>query len=150
MPVWPLLPLLLTRRTGFGRGVLVGSGWFAIVLLAQAALLVWLAVDRWRGRARSRSPVAAPQPLPDDGAHEPAYRSFVEHQTDDAALRESERLFHAVFDEAGTGISLFDLTGGRPAQSNRALQKMLRCTGEELTRFETFDALTCEENRSLA
>jgi len=62
-------------------------------------------------------------------------------------LRESEQRFKAIFDEAGTGITLVDLATGMPIQNNRALQTMLGCTQEELSRFETYDELTCAENR---
>src|SRR5258705_2371725 len=34
-----------------------------------------------------------------------------------------------------------------PIQNNRALQAMLGCTQEELGRFETYNELTCPENR---
>jgi PAS domain S-box-containing protein len=62
-------------------------------------------------------------------------------------LRESEQRFRAIFDEAGTGITLVDLASDSPIKSNRALQLMLGCSGDELSRFETFDALTSPENR---
>ncbi|HEV2826487.1 MAG TPA: PAS domain S-box protein, partial [Pyrinomonadaceae bacterium] len=62
-------------------------------------------------------------------------------------LRESELHFKTVFDEAGAGIALLDLNGGAPVRNNRALQKMLDCTEEELGRLETFDRLTHEDER---
>ena len=62
-------------------------------------------------------------------------------------LRESELHFKTVFDEAGAGIALVDLKGEAPIRNNRALQKMLGCTEEELGRFETFDRLTHEDER---
>ena len=62
-------------------------------------------------------------------------------------LRESELHFKTVFDEAGAGIALVDLKGDAPIRNNRALQKMLGCTEEELGRFETFDRLTHEDER---
>jgi PAS domain S-box-containing protein len=65
----------------------------------------------------------------------------------ESLLRESEQRFRAIFDEAGTGITLVDLASDVPIQSNRALQLMLGCSGDELSRFESFDALTAEENR---
>lgn len=62
-------------------------------------------------------------------------------------LRESELLFKTIFDEAGAGIALLDLEGEAPVRNNRALQKMLGCTEEELGRLETFDRLTHEDER---
>jgi PAS domain S-box-containing protein len=62
-------------------------------------------------------------------------------------LRESERQFKAIFDAAGTGITLVDLAVGEPVRNNRALQKMLGRSEEELSRFETYDQLTDEADR---
>src|SRR5215813_3009106 len=62
-------------------------------------------------------------------------------------LGESEQLFKALFDEAGTGITLVDLCRGEPIRNNRALQMMLGCSEEELSHFATFDQLTYEPNR---
>ncbi|MGH9968387.1 MAG: PAS domain-containing protein [Pyrinomonadaceae bacterium] len=62
-------------------------------------------------------------------------------------LHESELQFKTIFDEAGVGISLVDLTSEEPIRHNRALQKMLGCSEEELGRFETFDHLTHDDNR---
>src|SRR5215813_1267013 len=64
-------------------------------------------------------------------------------------LAESEQRFKTIFDEAGTGITLVDLVSGEPLQNNRALQKMLGCSEEELSHFATFDELTYEPNRSV-
>ena len=48
-------------------------------------------------------------------------------------LSESEQRFRAIFDEAGTGITLVDLQQPEtPIQNNRALQTMLRVTQEDL------------------
>jgi PAS domain S-box-containing protein len=62
-------------------------------------------------------------------------------------LRESERQFKTIFDEAGTGIALVDLTTGKPIRNNRALQIMLDCTEDELGVIETYDQLTYEDDR---
>lgn len=62
-------------------------------------------------------------------------------------LRESERQFKTIFDEAGAGISLVDLTTGEPIRNNRALREMLGCSEEELGRLETYDRLTHEADR---
>ncbi len=63
-------------------------------------------------------------------------------------LGESSQRFRAIFDEAGTGITLVDLQRpGTPIQNNRALQTMLGVTQEELGLFATYDELTAEENR---
>ena len=55
--------------------------------------------------------------------------------------------FKTIFDEAGAGIALLDLKSGAPIRNNRALQKMLCCTEEELGRIDTFDHLTHEDER---
>jgi PAS domain S-box-containing protein len=62
-------------------------------------------------------------------------------------LHESELQFKTIFDEAGAGIALVDLTSEAPIQNNRALQKMLGCSQEELGRYETFDRLTHDDSR---
>lgn len=62
-------------------------------------------------------------------------------------LRESEMQFKTIFDEAGTGITLVDLTVGEPVRNNRALREMLNCSEEELSRFETYNQLTHEDER---
>jgi PAS domain S-box-containing protein len=72
---------------------------------------------------------------------------ITERKRTESLLRESEQRFRAIFDEAGTGITLVDLASDLPIKSNRALQRMLGCSGDELSRFETFDALTSDENR---
>jgi len=74
-------------------------------------------------------------------------RGIEELQIKQSLLSESDQRFRAIFDEAGTGITLVDLISGMPIQNNRALQIMLGCTQEELGRFETYDELTCAENR---
>ena len=74
-------------------------------------------------------------------------RDVTERRRAEDALRESEERFRAIFNEAGTGISLIDLTGDRSCQTNRALQTMLRCGPQELTRLETFDLLTHPADR---
>jgi PAS domain S-box-containing protein len=74
-------------------------------------------------------------------------RANEELQAKQSLLGESEQRFRAIFDEAGTGITLVDLASGGPIQNNRALQTMLGCTQEELGRFETYDELTWAENR---
>lgn len=74
-------------------------------------------------------------------------RALEELQAKQSLLSESEQRFRAIFDEAGTGITLVDLASRMPIQNNRALQMMLGCTQEELSRFETYDELTWAENR---
>src|SRR5262249_14879472 len=58
-----------------------------------------------------------------------------------------ELQFKTIFDEAGAGIALVDLQRETPIQNNRALQKMLGCSEDELGRDETFDRLTHDDNR---
>jgi PAS domain S-box-containing protein len=75
-------------------------------------------------------------------------RDIEELQAQQAMLSESEQRFRAIFDEAGTGITLVDLQQpGTPIQNNRALQTMLGLSQEELGLFETYDELTAEANR---
>ena len=64
------------------------------------------------------------------------------------SLGESEQRFRTLFAEAGTGIALLDLAGERPIQSNGALQTMLACSAEALSRLDTFARLTCKEDRT--
>ena len=72
---------------------------------------------------------------------------ITERKRGESLLRESEQRFRAIFNEAGTGISLLDLVSGAPIENNRALQTMLGCSRDELSRVEIYDELTCEENR---
>ena len=71
----------------------------------------------------------------------------IERSLSEEALRRSELQFKTVFDEAGAGIALVDLKGETLIRNNRALQKMLGCTEEELGRIETFEDLTHEAER---
>jgi len=71
----------------------------------------------------------------------------IERALSEDALKRSEMQFKTIFDEAGAGIAMVDLKGKGTIQNNRALQKMLGCSEEELARFETFDHLTHEDNR---
>ncbi|MGA7402365.1 MAG: PAS domain S-box protein [Candidatus Sulfotelmatobacter sp.] len=76
-----------------------------------------------------------------------AIRDISARKQAESLLRESEQRFRTIFDEAGTGIALVDLTSGGPIENNRALQRMLGLTQDELGRIETYDELTCEEDR---
>jgi PAS domain S-box-containing protein len=63
-------------------------------------------------------------------------------------LSESEQRFRAIFDEAGTGITLVDLQQPEtPIRNNRALQTMLGLSQEKLGFFETYDELTADDDR---
>ena len=72
---------------------------------------------------------------------------ITERKRAESLLRESEQRFRAIFNEAGSGITLVDLISGAPVENNRALQTMLGCSREELSHLEIFDQLTCEEDR---
>ena len=71
----------------------------------------------------------------------------IERASSEEALKRSELQFKTIFDEAGAGITLLDLNVDAPVRNNRALQKMLGCTEEELGRLEIFDRLTHEDER---
>jgi PAS domain S-box-containing protein len=75
-------------------------------------------------------------------------RTIQELQAQQSMLSESEQRFRAIFDEAGTGITLVDLQQpDAPIQNNRALQTMLGLSEEELGIFETYDELTADADR---
>ncbi|MET0650858.1 MAG: PAS domain-containing protein [Pyrinomonadaceae bacterium] len=75
-------------------------------------------------------------------------RTIEELRTQQSMLSESEQRFRAIFDEAGTGITLVDLQQPEtPIQNNRALRTMLGLSQEELGFFETYDELTAAADR---
>ena len=71
---------------------------------------------------------------------------ITERKQVEAALRESEEKFRAVFEAAEIGIALSELPGGMTTV-NRACQQMLGCTAEELQNLSAFDELTHPEDR---
>jgi PAS domain S-box-containing protein len=77
----------------------------------------------------------------------PSVRRALREAVERSERRESEQRFRTIFDEAGTGIALVDLGTEGPIENNRALQKMLGSTWDELSRIETYDQLTCEQDR---
>jgi PAS domain S-box-containing protein len=77
----------------------------------------------------------------------PSVRRALREAVERSERKESEQRFRTIFDEAGTGIALVDLATGGPIENNRALQKMLECNWDELSRIETYDRLTCEWDR---
>ena len=64
----------------------------------------------------------------------------------EAALRESEQRFRAIFEGAPTGIAFYDITSGK-LTANRTYQRMLECTEEELQSMGIIQALTHPEDR---
>jgi PAS domain S-box-containing protein len=72
---------------------------------------------------------------------------ITERKQAESLLRESEQRFRAIFNEAGTGIALADLDSTGRIENNRALQKMLGLSWDELSHIETYDELTREEDR---
>ncbi len=64
----------------------------------------------------------------------------------EAALRDSEERFRAVFDGAAIGIAVAELDGGA-LSVNRAYQQMLGCTAEEMKNVSVFDDLTHPDER---
>jgi two-component system, cell cycle sensor histidine kinase and response regulator CckA len=68
-----------------------------------------------------------------------AQRDITERSRAAEALRRSEAQFRAVFDYAGLGIAMRDLSG-RPIRVNAAFQRMLGCSEAELQqmRFDEF------------
>jgi PAS domain S-box-containing protein len=90
-------------------------------------------------------------PSPSEASEELVYVGAVtditERKRNELLLMESEQRFRAIFDKAGTGISILDLTSPGTIESNRALQTMLGCSREELSHIETYNELTREEDR---
>jgi PAS domain S-box-containing protein len=85
-------------------------------------------------------------PLFEDGQYMGAFAMF----SDVTALRETERRFRKIFEEAAIGMSLIDL-GGRLLDSNFALQNMLQYRKEELYRRPFTDFThTADRARSLS
>lgn len=71
-----------------------------------------------------------------------------ERKQEEKLLTESEQRFRAIFDEAGAGMALADLTPGVPIKTNLALQSMLGCSEDELGRYETYNDLTWDADRA--
>ncbi|MDV4342703.1 PAS domain S-box protein [Methanoculleus sp. YWC-01] len=67
-------------------------------------------------------------------------RDISERKRAEEALRQSEERFHGIFDWAGVGISIVDMTG-RILEANPRLREILRYTAEELSNL-TFTAIT--------
>ena len=61
-------------------------------------------------------------------------------------LRHNEQLFRSIFDNAQIGISFFSIDG-RVAFVNRACQEIFGCTGEELSRVETWEQMVHPDDR---
>ena len=102
--------------------------------------------QRRRRNPLARSPVGVlgPNPVHRDGKAIGSVVTFVdisERMRVQAALRESEERFRAVFDGASIGIAIAELAGGK-LSVNRAYQQMLGCSAEEMQDVRVFDDLT--------
>ena len=64
----------------------------------------------------------------------------------EAALRESEQRFRAIFEGAPTGIAIMEIGSGKLA-ANRTYQQMLGCTEEEMQSASILDRLTHPADR---
>ena len=74
------------------------------------------------------------------------YRDISERKRAEQVLRESEQRFRAIFEGAQIGITIYD-KDAHEVNVNPALQNMLDCGAEELSRLETFDELTHPDDR---
>ena len=84
-----------------------------------------------------------------DGAGKPQYlvgltEDITERNRAQEALRESEQLFRSIFENAQIGIGVFNIDR-QELSPNRALQEMLGYSEKELSRLETWDAITLPE-----
>jgi len=66
---------------------------------------------------------------------------ITERKRTEETLRESEQRFRGIFEGAPIGISILSIDG-QETVANRALQKLLNCSAEELSCLDTFNAVT--------
>lgn len=85
--------------------------------------------------------------LVETGIMEPYRYIFKEFQDNEAALRQSEEKFRAIFENAAVGIVLADMTG-RPVETNEKFRRMIGYTGQELRQME-FEDFTFPEDVTL-
>jgi PAS domain S-box-containing protein len=75
------------------------------------------------------------KPLVEDGRITGAvvtFRDITERKRAEEALRESEERFRTIFEQAGIGIAIVEVEGGRIREANPAFQRMLGYTAEEM------------------
>jgi PAS domain S-box-containing protein len=63
------------------------------------------------------------------------------------ALKSNEQLFRSIFENAQTGISVFNVPAGK-FHTNEALHAMLRCTHEDLSSVENWDLIVHPDDRA--
>jgi PAS domain S-box-containing protein len=71
---------------------------------------------------------------------------ITERKKVEAALRESEESFRAIFEGAPTGIAILEISTGKLA-ANQTYRQMLGCTEEEMQRVSILDQLSHPEDR---
>jgi PAS domain S-box-containing protein len=87
-----------------------------------------------------------------DAAGKPQYvasltEDITEQKQAQEKVRESEQLFHSVYENAQIGIGIFNVRTGEHS-SNRALREMLGYSQEELNRLTQWDEIVPPEERS--
>ena len=86
-----------------------------------------------------------------DAAGKPQYlvaltEDITERKRSQNALQESEQLFRSIFENAQTGISLYNVAKGQYF-TNRALHEMLGCSHEDLDSVEKWDRFVHPDER---
>lgn len=76
-----------------------------------------------------------------------AVSDITERKRSKEALESSERLFRSIFENSQIGISFFEING-RAVFTNRAFQKMLGYSEQELSRLEKWDEIVHPDERA--